>query len=167
MRYFHRLLKRTFPKPDGALKKKKKEEEKESEGTNQHSPSRNILGIEFMISWGILKALPNRERNIFLSGFQNARTPSYFSNIHLRLLLAMIGYAWSEQHVFLPALRIYIRECEEGGRDGFTYALYIWPQLFKELRRRFRGYPRLICVYICEELGSALFNGSSQATYFN
>ena len=37
-----------------------------------------------IISSGILKRLPSREKNAFFMGFQNPRTPSYFSKSHLR-----------------------------------------------------------------------------------
>ena len=49
-----------------------------------NSPSRNIAeGIAATTLSGIINLFPKREKNAFFKGFQNALTPSYFSNIHL------------------------------------------------------------------------------------
>jgi hypothetical protein len=51
-----------------------------------NSPSKKRSeGIASMISCGNVNLLPLLEKNAFLSGFQNPRTPSYFSNIHLMI----------------------------------------------------------------------------------
>ena len=52
--------------------------------TYHNSPSKNISsGMESMTCLGTGNRLPFREYKAFFSGFQNPRTPSYFSNIHL------------------------------------------------------------------------------------
>lgn len=79
---FHRFLKFFSPKPGQDLGISSITWGIISE-SYQISPSKNMLGIAFTISAGKIKGLPNREKNVFLSGFQNPRTPSYFSNTHL------------------------------------------------------------------------------------
>ena len=79
-----------FSRPNLEIEKKKKPKRDEYvvdviEITVYHnSPSKKRSdGIASMISCGKVNLLPLLEKNAFLSGFQNPRTPSYFSNIHL------------------------------------------------------------------------------------
>ena len=53
-------------------------------GHYHNSPSKKMsAGMSSITSWGIRNAFPCLEKNVFKKGFQNARTPSYFSNTHL------------------------------------------------------------------------------------
>lgn len=79
-------------KPEGSVSHRLSSNNKLSPPTPQRthyhiSPSRKMfLGMDCTICGGILNCFPCLEKNACLVGFQKARTPSYFSSIHLVVL---------------------------------------------------------------------------------
>lgn len=79
---------------------------------------------------------PRREKNAFLTGFQNPRTPSYFSNIHL-LKRCQIAHNF---RLALPPSGISITLGKEARRGGLAYVYDLIDVFRPPFRRHFLRY---------------------------
>src|SRR5690242_13453965 len=92
--------------------------------------------------WGRLNFLPCLENMAFLSGFQNPRMPSYFSNSHLCLSEVRADSFCTANEV--PVGRIDIGICHETRLGGLPYVLNeerillekVWRHLLGDRRYR-------------------------------
>ena len=134
------------------------------------------LGIASIICCGTTNTFPLREKNVLLSGFQNPRIPSYFSNNHLLLKVSLTSHLLlppppplpKKRYCKVPIYRIDSSSSEKASGNGHSNILYVIDQplfMFRRQRRHvsrnWRCPPRRD---ILQQIGSPLFDLCDQTS---